>query len=122
MDLAGRISNAGAQPVLSLSGEIDLSTLPLLRDHLTRLVHDHPRATVRADLDGVTSLDDTGLGILLGVAAGLALEGSLHAVFGSHGEAIAAMSLVALASPFVLLWLVPETSGLPLEEIAPDLD
>lgn len=56
------------------------------------------------------------------VAAGLALEGSLHAVFGSHGEAIAAMSLVALASPFVLLWLVPETSGLPLEEIAPDLD
>ena len=54
MDLVGRISNAGAQPVLYLSGEIDLSTLPLLRDHLTRLVHEHPRATVRADLDGVT--------------------------------------------------------------------
>ena len=69
MDLVGRISNAGAQPVLYLSGEIDLSTLPLLLDHLTRLVHEHPRTTVRVDLDGITALDDTGLGLLLGAAA-----------------------------------------------------
>ena len=86
MDLVGRISNAGAQPVLYLSGEIDLSTLPLLRDHLTRLVHEHPRATVRADLDGVTSLDDTGIGILLGVAAlARSLGGELE-VFSSPGR------------------------------------
>jgi anti-sigma B factor antagonist len=69
MDLTGRISTAGTQPVLYLSGEIDLSTSPVLRDLLTRLVHDHARATVRVDLDGITTLDDTGLGVLLGAAA-----------------------------------------------------
>jgi anti-sigma B factor antagonist len=69
MDLTGRISAVGTQPVLYLTGEIDLATSPALRDLLTRLVHDHPRVIVRVDLDGITTLDDTGLGVLLGAAA-----------------------------------------------------
>ncbi|MBI4933436.1 MAG: STAS domain-containing protein [Actinobacteria bacterium] len=68
----------GQQAVLQVSGEIDLATVPLFRDHLVRLVDTHPGATVIVDLDGVTALDDTGLGMLLG-AAGRArqLEGDL---------------------------------------------
>ena len=86
VDLIGRLVNDRTGVVLQLSGEIDLSTLPLLRDHLTRLVHEHPRATVRADLDGVISLDDTGLGILLGVAALARSLGGEPEVFSSPGR------------------------------------
>ena len=60
--------------MLQVSGEIDLATVPSFRDHLTRIIA-HPGATVLVDLDGVTALDDTGLGMLLG-AAGRAREQS----------------------------------------------
>ena len=63
----------GDLAVLQVNGEIDLATLPLLRDHLSRAIGEHPGTTVHVDLDGVTALDDTGLGMLLG-AAGQARE------------------------------------------------
>lgn len=68
----------GDQAVLQVSGEIDLATLPFFRDHLIRLVDSHAGTTVIVDLDGVTALDDTGLGMMLG-AAGRArqLDGDL---------------------------------------------
>ena len=52
--------------MLQVSGEIDLATLPYFRDQLLRAVSLHAGATLLVDLDGVTVLDDTGLGILLG--------------------------------------------------------
>ena len=58
----------GDRRSLVLEGEVDLATLPVLHDALTRLVADSPGATVAVDLDGVTSLDDTALGVLLGSA------------------------------------------------------
>ncbi len=58
----------GELPVLHLAGEIDLATVPELRDAAHRLVMEAPGRTVAVDLDGVTVLDDTGLGILLGTA------------------------------------------------------
>ena len=73
MDLVCRHSTIANHPVLQVSGEIDLATLPSLRDHLSKLVSTHPGITVHVDLDGVTALDDTGLGMLLG-AAGRARE------------------------------------------------
>jgi putative MFS transporter len=54
------------------------------------------------------------------IASGLALEGVLFAIFGTHGDAIRAMAWCALASPLLLLLFVPETAGRELEEIAPD--
>lgn len=72
-------------PVLQVSGEIDLATLPLFRDHLTRLVDSQPGTTVVVDLDGVTALDDTGLGMLLG-AAGRARQLGGDLVLVSSGE------------------------------------
>lgn len=69
MDLVCRSNMVGAVPVLSAEGEVDLATLPVFRDHLLRHVHDHRGLRVVVDLDGVTTLDDTGLGVLLGAAA-----------------------------------------------------
>lgn len=74
MDLFCELTSVGDRPVLQVRGEIDLSTLPAFRDHLTRATTAHPGGVVHVDLDGVTALDDTGLGMLLG-AAGRAREG-----------------------------------------------
>lgn len=60
---------AGGVPVLEVTGEVDLATVPGFRDALHRLVVDHRRAVVAVDLDGVLAIDDTGLGLLLGSAA-----------------------------------------------------
>lgn len=68
MQLHGRQSVVGTVPVLSLSGAVDLSTVPVLRDALVRLVGDHAGRLVAVDLDGVDVLDDSGLGVLLGAA------------------------------------------------------
>lgn len=54
--------------VVTVSGAVDLSTVAALRDHLLRVVTDHQGSNVVVDLDGVVSLDDAGLGILLGLA------------------------------------------------------
>lgn len=68
MDLVCRHTRVADLAVLQVSGEIDLATLPTFRDHLTRLIDSNAGATVHVDLDGVTVLDDTGLGMLLGAA------------------------------------------------------
>ena len=65
---------ANGLPVLQVSGEIDLATVPRFRDALHRLVTDHPATVVAVDLDGVLAVDDAGLGLLLG-AAGRARQG-----------------------------------------------
>lgn len=68
-----RIAVVGAVPVLEASGEIDLASVPQFRDACFRLVGEHPGVVVALDLDGVSVLDDVGLGIVLG-AAGRARE------------------------------------------------
>lgn len=54
--------------VLSLTGIADLSTAPRFHDRLRRTVVDHPGRSIVVDLDGVTLLDDSVLGLLLGAA------------------------------------------------------
>jgi anti-anti-sigma factor len=85
MDLRARFDMVGSTPVLTLEGLIDLASVPALQDHLTRLVLQHPGVVVAVDLDGVLSIDDCGLGLLLG-AAGRARRhhGDLVVVTGSE--------------------------------------
>lgn len=71
----------------------------------------------RSTASGVRSIVST-----VSISAGLATEGFLYTSLGGHGPAITAMAWCALASPVLLLALVPETAGRELEEIAPDED
>ncbi len=68
MELICSLALIGTTPVLQVSGEVDLATLPYFRDQLVRAVSLHDGVTLFVDLDGVTVLDDTGLGMLLGTA------------------------------------------------------
>ena len=73
MELICTLTSLAGRPVVQVSGEIDLATLPYFRDQLTRALALHAGAHLFVDIDGVTALDDTGLGMLLG-AAGRARE------------------------------------------------
>lgn len=73
MDLVTRHDLIGSTPVIALDGTVDLGSIPVLHNRLRQAITDHPGITVVVDLDGVLSLDDCGLGVLLG-AAGFARE------------------------------------------------
>ncbi len=66
MDLALITSEHEGVAVLSLAGEVDLATVPRLRDRLVQVTGDHPGQAVVVDLGGVLFLDSTGLGVLVG--------------------------------------------------------
>jgi anti-sigma B factor antagonist len=55
----------GAVPVVAVSGEIDVATAPQLRESLHRIIAEGD-STIVLDLLGVTFLDSTTLGVLLG--------------------------------------------------------
>ncbi len=69
VDLFCRQAVVGTLPVVLVSGELDLASVGVLRDALLKAVTEHRGTTVAVDLEGVTALDDTALGILLGGAA-----------------------------------------------------
>ena len=65
--------------VIGFVGELDLSTLPQLSDLLNKAVnqtHQH----IALDLDGITVLDDAALGILLGAASRIRINGGQMSV------------------------------------------
>lgn len=61
-------STVGTTPILRVTGDIDLGTIPFFAQALFRTVDDHLGQPIALDLDGVGTLDDVGLGIILGVA------------------------------------------------------
>ncbi|GAA1774835.1 STAS domain-containing protein [Nocardioides hankookensis] len=67
----------GATRVVRCAGEIDLATVPQLRDRVSRLQVDGPPHLV-IDLTGVTFIDSLGLGALIGAhKRARVLKGSL---------------------------------------------
>lgn len=56
-------------PTVACDGVVDLGSIAVFRDALLRCIHAHAGQTVVVDIDGVSALDDAGLGILLGAAA-----------------------------------------------------
>jgi anti-sigma B factor antagonist len=63
------VGSVGGSIVVAVDGIVDLAAVGQLHDVLARTVRQHPAVTVLVDLDAVESLDDTGLGVLLGAAA-----------------------------------------------------
>lgn len=65
MDLTLTTRQHGDRTVVTLGGEIDVYTAPLLRDAISDLVAQGSHDIV-IDLTGVGFLDSTGLGVLVG--------------------------------------------------------
>lgn len=83
MDLSLAVASAGARTVLRVAGEVDVSSAPQLQDKLSDLV-DVAGAALIVDLSGVTFIDSTGLGVLVGARNRAAeLDGSISLVVAS---------------------------------------
>jgi anti-sigma B factor antagonist len=68
MNLSTSTAMVGDDAVVTLSGEVDMATIPVLHDALAKALALRPGQLLVVDLDGVTVLDDTGLGVVLGAA------------------------------------------------------
>ena len=62
-------ATVGDREVVSVEGVLDLASLATLHDALNRAAQQHRGSTLVVDLDGVSAIDDSGLGIVLGAAA-----------------------------------------------------
>jgi anti-sigma B factor antagonist len=60
----------GTATVVHASGEVDIASAPALAEHIDRALAPRPSLLV-IDLGGVTMLDSSGLGVLIGVLKGL---------------------------------------------------
>ena len=65
MDLGLDVTERNGYAVLAVSGEVDVATVPRLREQLHGLVAQGSNKIV-VNLDGVDFLDSTGLGVLVG--------------------------------------------------------
>ena len=76
MDQEFRVSEQfrGGTSVVTVAGEVDVATAPALRDCLDQAVRRAEGAVV-VDLLGVTFIDSTGLGVLIGAQRGCAEDG-----------------------------------------------
>jgi anti-sigma B factor antagonist len=75
---------AGDHAVLRVTGEIDVYTTPVLRERVIHLIDDGTRHII-IDLRGVTFLDSTGLGTLVGSLKRLhGHDGSLRLVISAE--------------------------------------
>jgi anti-anti-sigma factor len=63
------VTTVGGNVVVALDGVGDLASVGVLHGDLARVVRRHPGEVIVVDLDGVDTLDDAGLGVLLGAAA-----------------------------------------------------
>ncbi len=103
MELVCTLIALGDRPVLQVSGEIDLATLPYFRDQLVRAIAEHHGATLAVDLDGVTALDDTGLGMLLGAAGRAREQGGDMVIVSTNERLNARLALTGLDRAVVVL-------------------
>jgi anti-sigma B factor antagonist len=65
VDLSISTRSEGVHTIVELGGELDVSTVPRLRERLADLIADGHHHLV-VDLQGVDFLDSTGLGVLVG--------------------------------------------------------
>jgi anti-anti-sigma factor len=63
------LSTVGDAVVIAVDGVVDLAGVGILHGDLTQAIRRHPGETLIVDLDGVESIDDAGLGVLMGAAA-----------------------------------------------------
>lgn len=69
-----RVKEAGGIPVVELEGEIDLSTSPLFKERVYEVI-DAGGKEIVIDLNGLSFMDSTGLGVLVAVLKKTKSEG-----------------------------------------------
>ncbi len=110
VDLGLEVEERGDVAVLAVSGEVDVATVPRLREQLHALVASGtPRIVV--NLDAVDFLDSTGLGVLVGALKRVkAHDGSLSLVC-TQDKILKIFKITGLTKVFPIHPSVSEATG-----------
>ena len=81
--------------IVVVSGDVDISTSPALREALAGVLNNGTRAVV-VDMSGVRFVDSTGLGVLVGAYTAVRNAGGRLAVVNDHAAVLKVLSITAL--------------------------
>lgn len=87
--------------ILAISGSVDLTTAPSLRDRLAELIDDG-RLCIILDLTGTDFLDSTGLGALVAALKRLRMKSGEIRVVGAGGHVRKVFEITSLDRVFPL--------------------
>jgi anti-sigma B factor antagonist len=109
VDLGLKVEERGDVAVLAVSGEVDVATVPRLREQLHGLVASGtPRIVV--DLDAVDFLDSTGLGVLVGALKRVRSNGGELALVCTSPRIRKVFEVTGLTKVFALFDTVDEAA------------
>lgn len=101
MDLGFHVSHHGRWTVVAVRGEVDVATVPRLREQLIELVSRGENHLV-LDLDAVDFLDSTGLGVLIGALKRVrTADGDLSLVC-THARILKVLEITGLTRVFTV--------------------
>lgn len=101
MDLDLDVTEHGGCSVLSLRGEVDVYTAPRFRERLIELVNAGERQII-VDLEGVSFLDSTGLGVLVGGLKRVRSHDGDMALVCTQGRILKVFDMTGLDKVFVV--------------------
>ena len=84
--------------LVTVTGEIDVSTSALLREHLLRVITDEPRRSLVVNLARVSFIDSTGTGVLVGIWHRVRATSASLALAAPSRQARNVLDLTGLAS------------------------
>lgn len=88
--------------VVGIAGALDMATMPRLRDRLVRVISERPGETVVLDLDGLSAIDDAGLGVLVGALRRARVHGGDVALVCTSVELLELFALTRLDRAFAI--------------------
>src|SRR5580765_227060 len=96
------MSDVDGLAVVAIAGALDLATMPRLRDRLVRVISERPGETVVLDLDGLTTIDDAGLGALVGALRRARVHGGDVVLVCNGAELLELFALTRLDRAFAI--------------------
>jgi anti-anti-sigma factor len=107
--------------IVTIGGEIDLGSAPMLREHLLALLR--PQASqIVIDLSGVAFCDASGLAVLVAASRRAALLGRVLRLAAPVPLTATVLRLTGLDSRFEIFASVPEATGAPAHRGVRDAD
>ncbi len=115
MDLDLETSERGGASVLTLRGEIDVYTAPLLRQALVDMVDQGARNVV-VDMEHVDFLDSTGLGVLVEGLKRVRTRDGQFSIVATQDKILKIFDITGLNKAFPILGSIDEAIAQPAPE------
>lgn len=110
MDLTVSTSDTGGVAVVTVGGEVDVYTAPQLRSALDEQIAEG-RVRLVIDLDGVSFLDSTGLGVLVGRLKLVRKQSGWLRIVCSNDRTLRVFRITGLDKVFAIASSLDEVTG-----------